>query len=97
MDKFTNWERQGLWDLFSSPAARDTVIPVAKIISKNMLNPKTNTGCDCVGIIIESNEIEFVSLNIFRGCQYDTVAFNNYTEHSQSEGHYQREFIQIFA
>lgn len=48
MDKFTNWERQGLRDFFSSAAASDTVIPVVKIISKNMLRPQTHTGFDCV-------------------------------------------------
>lgn len=44
MGNFTNWEKIGLRDLFNSEAAADIVIPVAKIVSKNMLNPQTNAG-----------------------------------------------------
>lgn len=44
MDKFTSWEAQGLKEFFQCPEITDLVIPVAKIVSKNLLNPQTNSG-----------------------------------------------------
>lgn len=48
MEKFRNWEEHGLKDLFNSEAVADTAIPIAKIVSKNMLNPQTNSGAALV-------------------------------------------------
>lgn len=44
MDKFTDWELQGLKEFFNCPEIVDLVIPVAKIVSKYLLNPQSNSG-----------------------------------------------------
>lgn len=44
MNNFTNWERLGLKDYFSSEAATGIALDVAKIVSKNMLSPTDDTG-----------------------------------------------------
>lgn len=45
MDKFSHWERHGIKDFLNSEAAVDTIFPVVRIVSKNVLSPKSNSGC----------------------------------------------------
>lgn len=103
MEKFKNWEKHGLKDLFNSEAVADSAIPIAKIVSKNMLNPQTNSGAALI-ILFHNNcihSLRFVS-NLFhsisfRGAGCNSAAFNQYTKHTQPQGHNQREFIQVFT
>lgn len=44
MGRFENWEKHGVKDFFQSEVAADVAISVAKIVSKNMLNPQTIAG-----------------------------------------------------
>ncbi|XP_031631866.1 uncharacterized protein C3orf38 homolog [Contarinia nasturtii] len=60
MNKFANWERLGLINFFNSEAAADTAIPVAKIVSKNMLQtPQTNSEAIDV-ILLHSSSTESI-------------------------------------
>lgn len=43
-EKFANWEIQGLRDFFKCKEIVDLVIPVARIVSKNLLNPQSIPG-----------------------------------------------------
>lgn len=44
MDKFQSWETQGLQEFFNCTEIADLVISVAKIVSKNLLNPQSISG-----------------------------------------------------
>lgn len=44
MENFTNWEKRGLREFFNSAEMTALAIPVAKIVSKNMLSPQTQSG-----------------------------------------------------
>lgn len=91
MEKFTNWEKHGLMDLFNSEAAADIVIPIAKIVSKNMLNPQTNSGISAA--ICALNILLNFNCFLHRGDQCDFIAFNQLTKYSQSESDHQRKSI----
>lgn len=91
MEKFTNWEKHGLMDLFNSEAAADIVIPIAKIVSKNMLNPQTNSGISAVIYVLNI----LLNFNCFlhRSDKCNFITFNQFTKYSQSEGDHQRKSI----
>lgn len=44
MEKFADWEKHGLYDLLNSEYVRESTISIAKIVSKNMLQPETVAG-----------------------------------------------------
>lgn len=44
MEKFSDWEKQGLSDLLKSELFQESTFSIAKIVSKNMLTPQTVSG-----------------------------------------------------
>lgn len=44
MEKYKQWERQGIIDLFNSEPLDDIVFAIAKTVTKSLMEPQTKAG-----------------------------------------------------